>query len=138
MVTADHGFIDVRPESCLDAASTPGLAPMLSRPLCGEPRVAYCYVRSDFHADFPRRAREGLAGAARVIESASMVENGWFGLADPHPRLLERIGDFALVMEADHAIRDRVEGEKRFRHVGVHGGVSREEMEVPLVVVPAS
>ena len=138
VVTADHGFIDIRPESRLDAGIVPGLAPMLSRPLCGEPRVAYCYVRDDPRADFARRAGEGLSGAARVVESASMIEAGWFGLADPHPRLRERVGDYALVMQEDYAIRDRIEGEKPFRHIGVHGGVSREEMRVPLVVVPAS
>ena len=41
-------------------------------------------------------------------------------------------------MEEDYAIRDRMAGEKRFRQVGLHGGVSGEEMEVPLVVVPPS
>ena len=138
VVTADHGFIDIRPESRLDAGTVPGLAPMLARPLCGEPRVAYCYVRDDPRADFARRAGEGLSGAARVVESASMIEAGWFGLADPHPRLRERVGNYALVMQEDYAIRDRIEGEKPFRHIGVHGGVSREEMRVPLVVVPAS
>lgn len=138
VVTADHGFIDVRPESRLDAGSVPGLAPMLARPLCGEPRVAYCYVRDDRRADFAECAAEGLAGAARVVESASMIEDGWFGLADPHPRLRERVGDHALVMRDDYAIRDRIAGEKPFRHIGVHGGVSGAEMRVPLVVVPAS
>ena len=67
-----------------------------------------------------------------------MIDKGWFGLADPHPRLRERVGDYALVMQEDYAIRDRIAGEKPFRHIGVHGGVSREEMRVPLVVVPAS
>ena len=138
VVTADHGFVDIRPESSLDAGSIPGLAPMLSRPLCGEPRVAYCYVREDRHADFSQCAGEALSGAARVVESASMIDKGWFGLADPHPRLRERVGDYALVMQEDYAIRDRIAGEKPFRHIGVHGGVSREEMRVPLVVVPAS
>ena len=138
VATADHGFVDIRPESRLDAGSVPGLAPMLSRPLCGEPRIAYCYVREDRRSEFPRRAGEGLAGAARVVESASMIEAGWFGLAEPHPRLAERVGDYALVMQDGFAIRDRIAGEKPFRHVGVHGGVSREEMRVPLVVVPAA
>lgn len=138
VATADHGFVDIRPESRLDAGSMPGLTSMLSRPLCGEPRVAYCYVRPACHADFVQRAADGLAGTARVVESASMIADGWFGLADPHPRLLERTGDYALVMREDYAIRDRVKGEKPFRHVGVHGGISREEMEVPLVVVPPS
>ena len=138
VATADHGFVDIRPESCLDAGVVPGLAPMLSRPLCGEPRIAYCYVREDRRSEFARRAGEGLAGAADVVESASMIEAGWFGLAEPHPRLAERVGDYALVMQDGFAIRDRIAGEKPFRHVGVHGGVSREEMRVPLVVVPAS
>ena len=138
LVTADHGFVDIRPESRLDANSVPGLAPMLARPLCGEPRIAYCYVRDDCREDFVERAVDGLDGAACVVDSASMIEDGWFGPGEPHPRLHERVGDFALVMQGDYAIRDRIPGEKPFRHVGVHGGVSREEMRVPLVVVPAS
>ena len=138
VVTADHGFVDLRAESRLEVESVPGLAPMLSRPLCGEPRLAYCYVRDECRADFVERAVEGLDGAARVVDSAVMIEDGWFGLADPHPRLRERVGDYALVMQGDYAIRDRLEGEEPFGHVGVHGGVSREEMQVPLVVVPAS
>ena len=138
VVTADHGFMDIRPESRLEAESVPGLAPMLAQPLCGEPRLAYCHVRDECRADFVERAAEGLGGAARVVDSESMVEGGWFGLADPHPRLRERVGDCALVMQGDYAIRDRIAGEEPFRHIGVHGGVSREEMLVPLVVVPAS
>ena len=138
VVTADHGFVDIRPESRLDADLIPGFAPMLARPLCGEPRVAYCYVRDDCREDFVERAVEGLDGAARVVDSASMIDDGWFGLADPHPRLRERVGDYALVMQDDYAIRDRVADEKPFHHIGVHGGVSRAEMRVPLVVVPAA
>ena len=138
VVTADHGFVDLRPESRLEADSVPGFEDMLARPLCGEPRVAYCYVRDGCRAEFVERVVEGLDGAARVVESGSMVEDGWFGLGEPHPRLRERIGDFALVMRDDYAIRDRVAGEEPFRLIGVHGGVSREEMRVPLVVVPAS
>ena len=138
LVTADHGFMDIRPESHLNADTVPGLESMLARPLCGEPRIAYCYVRDGCRADFVERAVEGLDGAARVIDSASMIEGGWFGPGEPHPRLHERVGDFALVMQGDYAIRDWIPGEKPFRHVGVHGGVSREEMRVPLVVVPPS
>ena len=71
------------------------------------------------------RAMDGRrAGPAPAMSSraASMVEDGWFGLADPHPRLLERVGDFALVMRDDYAIADRLAGEKPFRQIGVHGG----------------
>ena len=138
VVTADHGFVDTRPESRLDAGAVPGLAEKLAIPLCGEPRAAFCYVQGAHYADFERYAGEALDGAARVVESASMIADGWFGLADPHPRLSERTGDYTLVMRDGYAIRDWVPGEKRLRQVGVHGGVSHEEMHVPLVVVPPS
>ena len=138
VVTADHGFVDVRPESRLDAGTVPGLAERLAIPLCGEPRAAFCYVRGAHYADFGRYAGEALAGAADVVESASMIADGWFGLADPHPRLSGRTGDYTLVMRDGYSIRDWIPGDKRFRQVGIHGGVSREEMYVPLVVVPPS
>ena len=136
VVTADHGFADVPPESRLDVDALPGLAERLALPLCGEPRTAFCYVRGVHYADFLRCTGEALDGAADVVESASMIAEGWFGLADPHPRLAERIGDYTLVMRDGFAIRDWAPGDKRFRQVGVHGGVSQDEMQVPLVVVP--
>ena len=136
VVTADHGFADVPPESRLDVDAVPGLADGLALPLCGEPRTAFCYVRGAHYADFEGRVGEALDGAADVVASASMIADGWFGLADPHPRLAERIGDYALVMRDGYAIRDWAPGDKRFRQVGVHGGVSQDEMQVPLVVVP--
>ena len=138
VVTADHGFADVPPESRLDVDAVPGLADGLALPLCGEPRTAFCYVRGAHYADFEGRVGEALDGAADVVASASMIADGWFGLADPHPRLAERIGDYALVMRDGYAIRDWAPGDKRFRQVGVHGGVSEDEMRVPLVVVPPS
>ena len=138
VVTADHGFADVPPESRLDVDAVPRLAERLALPLCGEPRTAFCYVRGAKYADFARCVGEALDGSADVVESASMIADGWFGLADPHPRLAERIGDYALVMRDGYAIRDWAPGDKRFRQVGVHGGVSEDEMRVPLVVVPPS
>ena len=138
VVTADHGFADVPPQSRIDVDAVPGLAERLALPLCGEPRTAFCYVRGAHYADFEGCVGEALNGAADVVESASMVADGWFGLADPHPRLAERIGDYTLVMRDGYAIRDWAPGDKRFRQVGVHGGVSEDEMQVPLVVVPPS
>src|SRR6266850_2910104 len=44
VATADHGFIDVAPEESLELPAE--LAAMLRFPLCGERRIAYCYVHS--------------------------------------------------------------------------------------------
>src|SRR5258708_5940092 len=44
VATADHGFIDVAPEESFELPA--GLAAMRRLPLCGERRIAYCYVHS--------------------------------------------------------------------------------------------
>jgi hypothetical protein len=44
LVTADHGFIDSPPRRVISLDDHPQLAALLLRPLCGERRVAYCYV----------------------------------------------------------------------------------------------
>lgn len=135
IVTADHGFLDTVPERRLDLADFPALAQLLDGPLWGEPRVAYCRVLPGQAAEFERRAREALAGAARVYPSRQLLAEGWFGLGATHPRFAERIGDCTLVMEGDYTLRDWLPGEKRFVQVGVHGGVSEDEMRIPLVTV---
>jgi hypothetical protein len=38
-------------------------------------------------------------------------------------------------MKDDWTIKDWLPGEKPFRMLGVHGGASRDEMEIPLIVL---
>jgi hypothetical protein len=134
VISADHGFIDTAPESTIDLDDHPGLADCLQLPLCGERRFAYCYVRPGAEADFEAYVREMFAGRARLLESAALLEEGWFGLGEPHPRLRDRIGHYALVMEGNWIIRDHLYGERHYELVGVHGGISERELTVPLVV----
>lgn len=134
IVTADHGFIDATPEHTVMLADHPRLQQMLTVPLCGEPRVAYCYVRAARARAFEDYVGEYLGEACWCYRSESLLEQGYFGLHAPHPRLNERIGDYTLVMKDNYIIKDYVYGETPFSLVGVHGGVSDEEMLVPLVV----
>ncbi len=134
VVTADHGLVDTDERSRLWLEDYPGLAETLVLPLCGEPRVAYCYVRSGRRAQFEDYARGALAEQAHVFVSDDLVERGFFGQGPVHPRLRERIGDFTLVMKGNWVMRDRLPVERAQTHVGVHGGVSSQEMYVPLIV----
>ena len=135
IVTADHGFIDTRPDRRVHLASHPELASTLALPLCGEPRVAFCYVHPDRHERFKNYVQDRLGYCAEIYPSEQLVERGFFGLGRPNPRLLERIGHYALVMKDHYVIKDWMLGERRYEHIGVHGGVSEEEMYVPLIVV---
>jgi hypothetical protein len=134
VATADHGFIDSTGEDALDFADAPGLAALLRYPLCGESRAAFCHVQEGRVPEFIARAQGWLGERARVCPSAELAAEGWFGPGDPHPRLAERIGDVALLMNGRTTVKDWVAGEPRHRHVGHHGGASAEEMLIPLIV----
>ena len=107
---------------------------MLTLPLCGERRVAYCYVHPRHRADFSAYVASEFAGRAQLVDSEELLAQGWFGLGPPHPRLLQRIGDYTLLLQDDWTIKDWVAGEQRYEHIGVHGGGSSAEMFVPLIL----
>lgn len=136
IVTADHGFIDSPADRSIDLAEHPQLAAMLAQPLCGEQRVAWCYLKPEVSADdFLRCVAARLGDRAEAIPCARLVEEGWFGPGPAHPKLASRIGDFALVMQENWTIKDWLPTERRYRLLGQHGGVSALEMQVPLVTI---
>lgn len=134
VVTADHGFIDSPEARGIDLAQHPELSAMLVQPLCGEPRVAYCYVKPARGDDFEAYVSRTLAHATRCVRSAALIRAGWFGPGTPNPRLAGRVGTHTLLMRDNWTIRDWLPGERRYRQVGVHGGLSKREMQVPLIV----
>ncbi len=133
VVSADHGFIDAPDEQALCLNDLPELAGMLAAPLSGERRAAFCAVRSGAEAEFECAAREVFAGRVAVARSADLLAGGLFGPGRPHPRIHERIGSHALLMEAGWTIRDLLPGEDDHFMRGVHGGLSPQEMWIPVI-----
>ena len=134
IVTGDHGFIDARADQTIDLGLHPELACTLASPLCGEGRAAYCYVRQEMRRRFADYVAAHLEQHVEMKESGALIAADYFGLGAPHPRLRERIGDFTLIAKGRAVIRHWLPGESRYVHIGVHGGMSAEEMYVPLIV----
>jgi hypothetical protein len=134
VVTGDHGLIDAPESETIELEDHPALTQLLARPLCGERRVAYCYVREDRRTAFEDYVGNELGARVALHESAALVREGWFGPGPPHPKLLSRIGDYVLMPQGRATIKDWLPGEKRYRQIGVHGGLSEEEMRVPLII----
>jgi hypothetical protein len=134
IATADHGFIDSGPDEYVNLLDHPDLADMLSLPLCGEPRSAYCYVRPRRVDSFERYIAGELAAEAIAVPSEQLIDDGWFGPGVPHPELSARVGDYTLQMRSRYTIGDTVTGERKFTLHGVHGGTAAAEMRVPLMI----
>jgi len=135
IVTADHGFIDSPPECQLRIEDLPALQDCLDGPLWGEWRVAYCRVKPGRHRAFEAAVTRHLAGRFDLVPGAELVAAGVFGpAARPNRRLAERVGDYALIARGHWTIHDRVPNESEHRMIGVHAGVSADEMFIPLVL----
>jgi len=134
LLCADHGFVDTLPETRLNLADHPSLEACLQVPLCGEPRLAYCYVRYEKRDQFERYVQQELSHAADLHISRELVDKNLFGLGEPHPELLPRVGDYTLVMKDNYIFTGRLLGDAPSKIVGHHGGLSAAEVYVPLVL----
>lgn len=135
IITADHGLMDTEAAHMVHIDQHPRLRDTLALPLCGEPRAAYCYVRAEHDQVFRDYVSENLADKMELYSSQSLIAQGWYGLGTPHAQLSRRVGDYVLLMKENYVIKDRLLTEKPFSQIGVHGGLSEQELYVPIVTV---
>ncbi len=135
LISADHGQLDADPARVVNLGAMPELLDCLRIPLCGEPRAAYCYLRPQQSERFERLCAEELGADFELFRSGDLIDRGLFGLGDPHPRLAERIGDYCLLARERGVIHQQLLGDKPFKQIGVHGGLSSAELFVPLCSV---
>jgi len=114
--TADHGHVDIPKDRQVRLAKPDHEG----RTFYGDPRALF--VRG-----------EGASLAARLpatwVPVAEM--DGWWGPGKPHPRFAERVPDGALLADPGYALLHRFSDD---RLIGQHGGLTPEELRVPLLV----
>lgn len=133
IVTADHGFVDIPNHQKILLDAHPVMKACLGAPLCGEQRLSYAYVRHGKREQFEYYIEQHLSHAIELHRSEKLLQDNLFGLGEPHPELLSRIGDYTLIMKADYVIQGPIPGEQPPQMVGFHGGLSEQEMYVPFI-----
>lgn len=132
LVCADHGHIDTAADRTVELNAHPELARCLAMPLCGEPRAAFCYVHADAAAQFERYVTCELAEQCQLLTRNDLFDSNLLGSGRRHLEIDHRVGDYLLLMRDNWVIRDRLPGEEKLVQIGVHGGLSDEEVFVPL------
>ena len=135
ILTADHGFNDVSLDDVIYTRDHPKLVDCLTLPICGDTRTGFCYVRPSKVTEFERYIENDLGEICNLQKSEDMIRDGWFGLFDAHPRLHDRVGDYTLTFNEGYALLNCFPGLEPPELKGHHGGVSSDEMNVPLVVI---
>jgi hypothetical protein len=135
IVTSDHGFNDVAPENMVYMRDHPELLDCLTLPVCGDTRTGFCYIRPNRVTQFERYIESNLSHTCDIHPSSDLIEENWFGLFEPNPRLQSRVGDYTLLFNDGHALLNHFPGIQPPRLLGHHGGVTTDEMYVPLVII---
>ncbi len=132
LVTADHGMVDVDRSQRWDVARTPALDRGVAL-VGGEPRAVHVYTHADQASAVAGRWSEVLGDAALVALREDAVAAGWFGPVAEH--VLPTIGDVVVAMRGRATVVDsRTQTPASMQLVGVHGSLTRTEMQVPLLV----
>jgi len=132
IVTADHGFVPMAPEDyvLLDGEFDAGNA--LLMPPVGEPRASYLFTRNGGR-DLVRSAFSDDRGDGLVcLEADELLDTHLLGVGTPHPEIAHRIGDLALLSTGRAGTFQDYPDAALLR--GMHGGLTEDEMLVPLIV----
>ncbi|MCK5760631.1 MAG: alkaline phosphatase family protein [Candidatus Delongbacteria bacterium] len=132
LITADHGLTDNKVNLRININEYPEITNLLNFPLCGEPRAAYCYVKCGKKEEFEKLVKDQLGHAVDIVQSKQMVKDGYFGLYEPTRAFKHRIGDYILLAKKNYVIKDFLPSEKVKYDMADHGGLSEDEIFVPL------
>ena len=135
MVTADHGMVHVPGEDVVELADRPDLLDGV-RLLTGDGRARQLHVRPGATEDVLAVWRDDTGGRGHVVSGDEAVAAGWFG-PTVTPAARATIGDVVAVAHAPIAWVHRDLDLFGGRLPGLHAGLTRDEVEVPAVVLTA-
>jgi hypothetical protein len=131
ILTADHGHSFTDPDKIVDLLGDDDLRRLLRNPIAGEPRLAF------LHTDHVSAVREHVDArwpdTFTLLSRDELLDAGFFGGRGDTALAKRRIGEVCALLSSGRAARImRVDGQD-FRHRGSHGGLSPEEMRIPIL-----
>lgn len=136
LITADHGQVITPIKKIILLNKLALVKECLELPIGGDARSAFCYIKPNKKQQFEQYVRHHLQKYCTIHTAKELVELGFFGPGKPHPKLLDRIGDYVLLAKENYSLKELLPGEEEKKlHRGNHGGLSKEEMTVPLIKI---
>jgi len=132
LLTADHGGLTTPPRAAIRLARHPELAQALSLPPLGETRVPFLHTRGDTLAQAQRYMHESLGDSFVTLSREQVLNSGLLGPGQMYEETEHRLGDLVCLARGRHFL---ARNKHQTRMAGRHGGLSPQEMLVPLLGV---
>jgi hypothetical protein len=131
ILTADHGHASVDPSRLVDLEADTELRALLRNPIAGEPRVVF--LHADRAAEVKAHLEHTYPGTFFLMDRDEAIGAGLFGRGDPS-LARERVGEvLAMIGDDRGASVVRVDGQV-VMHRGSHGGMTADEMRIPVLL----
>jgi hypothetical protein len=142
VMTADHGHVNVEKERIIylnrylpleayyqrSKGSAQAIVPT------GGPHDVFLFISPSRVDETLRFLTHELAGKAHVLRTDDAITQGLFGTGTPSPKLLRRVGNVLVLPRRGHHVWYEHSPTHPFKQLGCHGGLSEEEMVVPLAL----
>lgn len=145
LLTADHGQMGVNPQTTVYLNADPrfaGLERYLRRNRKGEligpggsARDYFLYVKDEAVDEAQAFLAERLGGIADVRHVQPMIDEGYFGPLPASPHFLARVSNLVILPHAEQTVWWYEKGRYSMHFYGMHGGLSPQEMAIPLCLV---
>jgi predicted AlkP superfamily pyrophosphatase or phosphodiesterase len=127
IVMADHGQIPVKP---IEFCKTKYLCNMLDKKPSLEPRTPTFFVKKDKKLEFRMMFKKMYETRFQLYSKAEFLESGLLGDGVKHPMLDQFLGDYVALAINDSYLKFKPTAVYK----GHHAGLTKGEMEVPLIV----
>ncbi|MFA5571662.1 MAG: alkaline phosphatase family protein [Crenarchaeota archaeon] len=131
IITADHGIADVKQSIYLK--DYPEIMQHLLLPPVGDGRATYLFCKSHKKAEFQKTFEKTMTGF-KLFPTEELVQKGVFGEPINREELKEKLGDFTVLSNSDKILDyPFFDDDRQYPQVGAHGGMSEEEMVIPIL-----
>ncbi len=144
LVTADHGQIGVSPDTTVFLNLLPEFAqlrPMLKTNRAGEvltpggsSRDVFLYIKESSLADAQALLSNRLQDVADVYLTQDLIAAGLFGTTTPSATFMSHVSNLVILPRPGETVWWYDEEKFGMKFCGHHGGLTADEMEIPLIL----
>ena len=140
LITADHGHIPMYPDKTIYINDIPEVVEALVVSPAGKkilpwgsPRDVFLRIKEEQLENTVDILKKHLNGKAIILKSQEEANKGLFGIGNEHPQFRQRIGNILILPFVNHTVWYQYPGLDKFNKRGMHGGLTPEEVVIPLL-----
>lgn len=143
LLSADHGQANMFPQKTIYLNKIlPEIGKYFLKTRKGEPivpagscRDMFLHVQPKYIDVLKEELDKKLEGKAEIYKTTELIENGFFGSTNPSKEFLSRVGNLVILPYKDQAVWWFEEGIFEQDLLGHHGGMTKDEIEIPLLAL---